>query len=150
MLVDEFLSRSDDPQELPDIKKHGKFALQDTLLNLHKKFRAENPQSIMHYSQFCGLRDEKKFIEVRYITRDFCLCIYHANIHLCMDVCPALPKSSVELVKLTDEEIKKRIEDWDKDLIKFDQWERVELEVVREDRIVKINKNELVHKEGTK
>ena len=67
-----------------------------------------------------------------------------------MDVCPALPKSSVELVKLTDEEIKKRIEDWDKDLIKFDQWERVELEVVRGDRIVKINKNELVHKEGTK
>ncbi len=149
-LVDEFLSRADNSQELPDIKKHGKFALQDTLLNLHKKFRAENPQSVMHYSQFCALRDQKKFIEVRYITRDVCLCIYHANIHLCMDVCTALPKSSAELVKLTDEQIKRRINESDKDVIKYDQWERVELEVRRGDKIVKINKNELVHKEGTK
>ena len=149
--INQFLKRSDNSQELADQKNNGRYALTDTLTNLHIKYRAENPEEKIHYSWFCAKRDSSKFREVRYTNRQVCLCIYHANVHLAIEQCPVLPNSSEALSQLTDEQITDRINGWEKETIKFDQWEKKDLIITKRDKTkVKVTKNELEHKEMAK
>ena len=146
--VQDFLRRQDNSQELPDQKNQGKYALTDTLINLHQKFRSENPHEKMHYSWFCGVRDPKQFKDVSYLSRNVCLCITHANIHLAIDICPTLPKSSEALSQLSDDEISSKVENWKVNQVKIDQWESVDIVMDKkgiDGEEKKVKRKEIIH-----
>ena len=55
-----------------------KYALNDTLSNLHKKFVNENPE--MNISMACFAKCRPKYIKgITVAARRQCLCVYHQN-----------------------------------------------------------------------
>ena len=86
-----FLERDDNSYALPSKKDHvkgvQKYALADTMANLHKEFSTENPVNPMSLATFC--RDRPNSIKLtHYMKRQVCLCKSHANVGL---MCEAIP-----------------------------------------------------------
>ena len=146
--VTEFLSREDNSYALPDKRNAGRYALNDTLKNLYTKYKSETTNVKMGRSTFIANRDKKKFKLVRYVTRNVCLCPLHANIHLMMDACKGLPKSSRELVKLPDADFREKLSQVleHQTPVRFSRWERVKIK----HKGKQITKSQLVNKDFSK
>ena len=133
--VNEFLARPDNSYELSEKKKAGQFSLADTVSNLYLKFKSENLDLKLSRSCFYAYRDKSKFRDVKYTNRNVCLCPDHANMHLMMQSCPNLPKSSTKVAKMTDEEITEKVteqfstkESERPKRVRFSRWEKQKID----------------------
>lgn len=127
-----FLTREDNSYVLPSKKDQGqnqqKYALADTLRNLHRKYCAENSADLsISLSSFCRLRP--KYVKLsHYLRRQVCLCKIHANVSLLCVAVQGLPKSTAQLIEMKDADIKKIINETGTENINFKTWEKVSKE----------------------
>lgn len=111
-LITKFLQEENNSYTLPgkrDVTKDGKtrYALTDTMKNLHTRFCTENPLLSIGRSTFCSKINGDMFREVKYTQRHIALCTSHTNMAL---LCQAagLPASSTELLREDDKQILER------------------------------------------
>ena len=138
--VKKFYYRDDVSSCLPgkkDYVKVGKInkqkrVMNDTLGNLHAKFRIENPTVSISCATFKRLRP-KQVVTVSFLSRRTCLCKQHQNFSLILQ---GLRKSGKQVSNIPDEvartytndEFEKLVLSSDAETtVHFQQWERVEV-----------------------
>lgn len=125
------MKRPDNSSELPGKKDHvrgeTRFALCDSLRNLHHKFVRENPGIKVAISTFCKARRSNIRL-ARYAQRQICLCKDHANFALMLDAIRLLPKSTSAALELSDSDIIATIFKMDNTTVRYHQWESTKLE----------------------
>lgn len=125
----EYLKRDDNSYCLPGKKDHvrgvQRYALGDTLRNLHGKFIREFPHMAISMATFTRARPNY-IILTRYLQRRVCLCQRHANVALMAEASKVLPRSTTEIVSLTDDEITAKMEEIPVDEVNHHQWEKVD------------------------
>ena len=125
----EYLKREDNSYELPDKKFQTKniqrYALADTMKNLHKKYCVEFIERSISLSTFH--RGRPHFVKLNhFLKRSVCLCKSHANLGLLLEVVPALPKSTQALItEYTDEEVKRVVQNLQVEEVTYQTWEKV-------------------------
>ena len=124
-MVAEFLKREDNSSEMPSKKDHvkgrGRFGLTDTLRNLHCKFLSEHPDIKMSFSAFCSARP-KYVCLVHDTQRRQCLCAKHSNMVFKLRVAKVLPKSTTQLVRMSDEDVKMKLKTMETTNLAYNQW----------------------------
>ena len=107
--VVKFLKRDDNSYCLPGKNDVRKYALSDTMQNLHKKFLLENPDSTISRATFCRMRP-KEMKTIQWSQRRQCLCLIHANMALLLQAVKNLPKSTTEIQKMTDKDLEEKLQ----------------------------------------
>ena len=130
MVVD-FLKQPENSFELPckkvQVRGYGTFALADTMSNLHKKFCAQFPQVSISRAVFCRSRPLNIHL-IKYTHRRQCVCHRHANMDLKLEAVKVLPRSPDQLIAMTDEEIRGKLEGITSDNVEHRSWEQTEIE----------------------
>lgn len=122
-LIDRFLQREDNSVALPgklDNKEHSTFGLTDTMTNLYSKFCQEYPGTKISKSFFFGARRPNIKL-IKQTQRRMCICVKHANIALMLKGANMLPKSTQDLVAMTQEEIKASLQASPSDTVTYRQ-----------------------------
>lgn len=129
-LIISFMKRADNSFELPskkdNIRGETRYALADSLVNLHQKFLRENSDISVSVSAFCKARPPN--IKLEYARRQICLCKDHANFALMIDATRVLPKSTSSAIEMADEEIIAKVKNLENSTIKYHQWESMKVE----------------------
>ena len=134
-LVIDFLCRSDNANELPSkkdvVRGQQQYSLTDTLMNLHRKFQAENagnPEVRICLSEFCKARP--KFVRLIAVTqRRQCLCQRCANMCLRATASKVLPRTPNGIAEMSSSDISEKLNRLPARNLKFQQWLRTEIAV---------------------
>ena len=106
--VVEFLKREDNSYTLAgkrdQVRGQRKYALSDTMGNLHRKYCNENPSESMSKATFCRFRPKYMALSM-FTQRRICLCERHTNIALLAEATKVLPRSTGDLIEMKDEDI---------------------------------------------
>ena len=132
MLFGEFLRRSENSNELPgkkdQIRGRGTFSLTDTMQNIYRKFCLEFSDIKMPFTAFCRGRPSNVKL-IRYTQRHVCLCQRHTNMSLKATASKVLPRSLSELTSMSDEDVRKKLNDMDGTRpIRYQQWMKKEVQ----------------------
>ena len=128
MKIKEFLDKPENSCELPTKRDAGRRSLNDTLKNLHAKFRKENPGILISFSSFAKKKPHG-YKSIKYTTRRQCLCIKHLNGKLKMDAIrePGDPTTVEDFLALTENEVEERILAKEGDQITFQEWKLTDI-----------------------
>lgn len=118
------MEREDNSDKLPGKNEVNKYALSDTLRNLHAKFNAETPTTL-GFSTFLKMCP-KNMMGIQWTRRRQCLCIDHANMALLLQAVKNLPKSVTAALDVPLREVEQHLDDLPEDVMQFRQWQRVE------------------------
>ena len=126
------LRRSENSNELPgkkdQIRGRGTFSLTDTMQNIYRKFCLEFSDIKMSFTAFCRGRPSNVKL-IRYTQRHVCLCQRHTNMSLKAIASKVLPRSLSELTSMSDEDVRKKLNDMDgKRPIRYQQWMKKEVQ----------------------
>lgn len=111
-----------------DITARGqqKYAINDTLSNLYKKYRNKYPDSKMSLATFC--RQRPPYMRtINYTDRRQCLCVHHENGVLKLKALKKPTSISKFLNENTDQDIETMLEGLSDEVINFREWQREDI-----------------------
>ena len=136
--ITRFLKKQPNSNPLPGKKdvtaKGQKYALNDTLANLYKKYKLENPQSKVSLATFCRQRPST-MKTIQWADRRQCLCQYHQNGKLKLQAIKQHVSISTFLDQNTPDDISELLSKLPDRPVKFTEWQKDE--VLFEGRIMK-------------
>ena len=128
--VSRFLKKQPNSNPLPGKKdvtgKGQKYALNDTLANLYKKYKIENPESKISLATFCRQRPAN-MKTIQWADRRQCLCQYHQNGKLKLQAIKEHCSISTFLEQNSPQDIEDMLSKLPDRPIKFNEWQKEEI-----------------------
>ena len=137
--VARFLKEPEHSTPLPGKKDvtqigHQKYGLNETLANLHLKYKAKYPESKISLAKFCKLRPT--YIKtIRWTEKRQCLCCVHQNASLKLKAININTSVGSFLQTHTSEQITELLEDLPDENIRYREWQKED--IVYNENIIK-------------